>query len=234
MTTTQRATTQRTTTRTDEYHDQDSEPTANAPDPFRPTGPDQAAAEKPALVRWTQALERTRVIDRVQEPVHRLAQRLVAEPRNRTMLHGTGWLGHAAHPLLTDLPLGAWTSSTVLDLIGGRRCRPASRRLIAFGVLTAVPTALTGVAEWAETSDRDRRVGFVHALGNSAALGLYAASWSARRRDRHAAGVLLSLAGGVVASGAGYLGGHLTLARKVASRHPAFRTGDDQAQTPVG
>ncbi|WP_205857448.1 DUF2231 domain-containing protein, partial [Phytoactinopolyspora endophytica] len=92
----------------------------------------------------------------------------------------------------------------------------------------AVPTALTGIAEWTNTTGRERRVGLVHALGNTAALGLYAASWNARRRNRHAMGVLLGLAGGVVASGSGYLGGHLAMARKVSSRHPAFDNAGGQ------
>src|SRR5262245_66303584 len=33
----------------------------------------------------------------------------------RDFLHGT-WLGHPLHPVLTDVPLGAWTVATVLDL----------------------------------------------------------------------------------------------------------------------
>jgi hypothetical protein len=33
----------------------------------------------------------------------------------RNCLHGT-WLGHPLHPLITDVPIGAWSVSTVLDL----------------------------------------------------------------------------------------------------------------------
>jgi hypothetical protein len=116
----------------------------------------------------------------------------------------------------------------VLDFVGGRTCRTASRRLIALGVISAVPTAVTGLAEWARTTGGERRVGFVHALGNTIALGLYAASWTARRRGSHVRGVMLGLAGGAAATAAGYLGGHLTAARKVSSRHPAF----DQPSPP--
>ena len=29
------------------------------------------------------------------------------------------WLGHALHPLLTDLPIGTWTSAVLLDWLGG-------------------------------------------------------------------------------------------------------------------
>src|SRR4029434_8941566 len=39
--------------------------------------------------------------------------------RIRDFLHGT-WLGHPLHPVLTDVPLGAWTVAMVLDLKGGR------------------------------------------------------------------------------------------------------------------
>lgn len=65
-------------------------------------------------------------------------------------------------------------------------------------------------------------MGLVHASGNVVVLGLYGASLAARSRSWHATGVVLSLAGGGVAIVSGYLGGHLTLARKVSSRHPAF------------
>ena len=34
----------------------------------------------------------------------------------RDALHGT-WLGHPLHPVLTDVPLGAWTAAVVLDRI---------------------------------------------------------------------------------------------------------------------
>lgn len=34
----------------------------------------------------------------------------------KDLLSGT-WLGHPAHPLLTDVPIGAWTSAVLLDLV---------------------------------------------------------------------------------------------------------------------
>src|SRR4051794_22832493 len=45
------------------------------------------------------------------------------------------WLGHRLHPLLTDLPIGAWTSAGVLDVVGGRSSRPAADRLVTLGIL---------------------------------------------------------------------------------------------------
>ena len=52
--------------------------------------------------------------------------------------------------------------------------------------------------------------------------GLTAASWLARRRGEHGAGVRRALAGAVVSGAGAYLGGHLAAARKVGSHHHAY------------
>ena len=76
----------------------------------------------------------------------------------RDVLRGT-WLDHPVHPMLTDLPIGFWTSAWVLDIVGGKKDRDAARRLIGAGVLCAVPAALTGAADWSDTEGASRRVG---------------------------------------------------------------------------
>ena len=63
-------------------------------------------------------------------------------------------------------------------------------------------------------------MGLVHAVTNGVAIGVYTASWIARRRGRHASGAKLALLGAAVSGVGAYLGGHLTEARKVASHHP--------------
>jgi uncharacterized membrane protein len=139
----------------------------------------------------------------------------------RELLQGRG-AGHALHPPLTDLPLGLWTSAVFLDLVGGEGSRDAARRLLCAGLVSAVPTAATGFAEWHDTGTPERRVGTVHALLNTTALALLGTSYTARSRDRHRTGVLTALAGLAVATGSAYLGGHLATARKVGSRDVAF------------
>ncbi len=142
--------------------------------------------------------------------------RLVASPGRRDLLLGKQ-LGHALHPILTDLPIGLWTSSVVLDLTMPSS-RPAARRLVGLGVLAAVPTAVAGWAEWARTGKReDRRTGVVHAAANGAAAVLFASSWFARRSGRHGAGVALSQLGTLAMGAGGALGGHLAIGRKVGS-----------------
>ena len=101
---------------------------------------------------------------------------------SRTSLRGT-WIGHALHPLLTDVVVGSFTSATILDLVGGDD--DSVQRLIAVGVAAYPPTALTGVSDWSDTAERDpgiRRAGLVHAVLNAGALSLYVASLAARRR----------------------------------------------------
>lgn len=143
----------------------------------------------------------------------------------RDALAGT-WLGHALHPVLTDVVIGTWLSATVLDLTGGDAA--ASRRLVGLGALAALPTAATGATDWADSEAVDdgvRRVGAVHAVANTAALALQVASWSARRRGRRGRGVGLSLlaSGGLFASA--YLGGYLSLERGVGVAQTAFDPG---------
>jgi nitrite reductase/ring-hydroxylating ferredoxin subunit len=125
--------------------------------------------------------------------------------------------------LLTDLPIGFWTSAFTLDLLGGRRSRPAATRLVAWGVLCAVPTAVTGASDWSDTVGAERRIGLVHAAANTTALMCYAASWVQRRRGRHWRGVALGLVGATAATVGGYLGGHLLQTLGVGVDRTAFR-----------
>lgn len=124
------------------------------------------------------------------------------------------WLGHAAHPLLTDLPIGCWTSAALLDVLAGKQGRPASQRLIGLGLAFVPAAALTGMADYGAVSGTGaRRTGVVHGVGNVVGSLLYLASWRQRRRGNHLRGVVVGMAGGAVMSFTGYLGGHLAFAR---------------------
>lgn len=154
-------------------------------------------------------IEQADWLDERADALQRVADRVVPPGPTRERWRGRA-LGHALHPMLTDLPIGFWTSAALVDLLGGRRGRPAADRLVAAGVLAAVPTAVAGLAELGDMSDPEtRRVGAAHALGNAAGSVLYALSWLARRRGRRFRGVLLALVGAGVLSASGYLGGHL-------------------------
>jgi uncharacterized membrane protein len=126
-------------------------------------------------------------------------------------------MGHAAHPMLTDVPIGSWTSANLIDMAGGRRGRPLATGLLAIGCVSAAPAIATGIAEWRAAPPEDRRTGLVHAALNAMALVLYTASLVCRLRRRHGCGVALAAAGTAVASAGGYLGGHMAIARKVGT-----------------
>ena len=177
--------------------------------------------DTPRLVRWTRTLEDMTELDGAVRAIEPHVGAAFATGKRGEVLRGD-WLGHAVHPVLTDVVLGTWTSSAILDLIGGRESRPAAQRLLGVSLMAVGPTAWTGWAEWSAAADRDKRVGLVHAATNAVAIGVFASSWLARRRGDHAAGVRRSLAGAAVATVGGYLGGHLAAARKVGTHDPAF------------
>jgi uncharacterized membrane protein len=175
------------------------------------------------VVAGLRRLEDDSRIDAPARGLSSIASAVVRTPGIADGLRGT-WLGHALHPLLTDFPLGAWMSASLLDLVGGPEARRPAQRLVGFGLLAAVPTVAAGLAEWQETGGGARRVGVVHATVNAAALLLYGSSWLARRRRSHGLAVGLGVGGGVLATLGGYLGGHLTLVRKIGTTDPAFGT----------
>jgi uncharacterized membrane protein len=200
-----------------------------------PHGTRPAEPGTPVLVDLTRRLEGATALDGPRRTAQRLADVLLADRTRRELLHGT-WLGHAVHPVMTDLPLGCWVSASLLDLLGGTQSRPAATRLVGIGLAAAVPTAVTGLAEWGVAGQREQRVGLVHAASNTVALGLYAASYAARRNGLHRRGAVLALAGSAAAGAGGYLGGHLVSARKVSSRHPVFDRPGEPPSTgqPLG
>jgi uncharacterized membrane protein len=181
-----------------------------------------ATTQVPAVVRLTKRIEQNVGLDTAVNRLRPVGDKLRAHPRVDAALRGE-WLGHAVHPLLTDLPIGFWTSAIVLDALGGEQAQPTARKLVGLGVLAWFPTAWTGWAEWAAvTGQREQRVGVIHAVSNGAAIAAFATSWVARRRGNHKRGQQLALLGGGALSVGGYLGAHLIEVRKVSSSHPAF------------
>src|SRR3954447_1880336 len=146
------------------------------------------------------------------------------EPLKDT-LSGT-WLGHAVHPALTDVVIGTFLSSTLLDLLGGDDGERARRRLVTAGIVAAAPTVLTGANDWADAEPADdgvRRAGLVHAVSNATALMLYAASLTGGRRAS-----ILRLGGATALMLGGYLGGHLTLTKGVGPAQTVYDPGPEE------
>ena len=173
------------------------------------------------LQQLSQRAEELALFDRPGAWLARQVSRVVKQGPAKDLLSGT-WLGHPLHPLLTDVPIGAWTSSLVLDLFGGQQTRRAAEMMVGVGLVGAVPTAAAGLTDFSDTFGVERRVGTVHATFNTIALALYAASWLARRRGRHSAGVKLGLGGALAVAGGGFLGGHLAYGKGLGVDRTAF------------
>jgi nitrite reductase/ring-hydroxylating ferredoxin subunit/uncharacterized membrane protein len=174
-----------------------------------------------ALELVVHEVEELTAVDGVAKQLQARIHTAIGRGGLRDLLTGRHF-GHALHPVLTDIPIGFWTSAFTLDLIGGRRSRAAAQTLVGLGVLSALPTAASGAADWSETTAEERRVGLVHAALNSAAIACFTASWLARRRGHHGRGIFFGLAGSAVATGGGYFGGHLVQRMGLGVDHTVF------------
>jgi nitrite reductase/ring-hydroxylating ferredoxin subunit len=151
-------------------------------------------------------LEHAKALDRVGDQVQKAVRAVLRPQVVRDALHGV-WLGHPLHPVLVQVPTGAWISAAVLDVVPGQK--RAATVLVGVGLAGAGPAALAGANDWAALDREQRRVGLVHWAGNLTAVGLYAASFAARLRGDHSRGKALAFAALSIAGGSAYLGGHL-------------------------
>ncbi len=184
-------------------------------------------SEQRPQVRALQAIENAGALDGAGRVIAKSVRNGIGPGALKDALSGT-WLGHALHPLLTDVVIGSFVSATVLDAIGGDRDGKAAERLIAVGLASYPVTALTGASDWADGEPADprvRRVGLAHAAANSAALGLYAASLLSRRGGHTARGKVLGLGGLSALTAGGYLGAHMAYAQGVGPNQTTYDPG---------
>jgi nitrite reductase/ring-hydroxylating ferredoxin subunit/uncharacterized membrane protein len=171
---------------------------------------------RPHPVDLAEGLEHARSLDRPARAIARRIREVLPPGRVKDALHGVP-AGHPAHPPLTDISVGCWMSAGVLDLLPGTE--QASEVLIAAGLAGAIPTAMTGLADWSALHPTQQRVGLVHALGTATASALYLTSLFTRRRGHGAAGKALGYAGFTFLMAGAYLGGHLAFRLGAGASH---------------
>lgn len=178
-------------------------------------------------------IESAEALDSAGQAVGKAVREALSGSPLKDVLSGT-WLGHAVHPMLTDVVIGSLTSASLLDLAAPAGDGTASERLIAIGLAAYLPTAAAGIGDWADTEavdDAVRRAGLVHAGCNAIGGLLYAASWRARRRGARGTGVAFGFAGMTVLLAGGYLGGHLSLSKGVGPDQTVFDPGPSDWKT---
>lgn len=174
-------------------------------------------------------VDQQEALDRLSDQVQPLVRNAFksAGPAGRELkniLHGT-WLGHPLHPVLTDVPIGAWTAALALDAMesisGRKELGAGADAAIAVGLVGAAGAAVTGLTDWSETNGRARKVGILHGLLNVGATVLYTTSLVLRRKQKRSAGMGFAMLGYAVSSASAYLGGHLVFSEQIGVNHAA-------------
>jgi len=180
-----------------------------------------------ATMQWVETQQWLEpVADQLQPAVtNALAAGGSVGPKIANALHGT-WLGHPLHPMLTDVPIGAWTVTAVLDGLDGISGREtfgrAAQITLTLGLVGAAGAALTGLADWSKIGRGGaRRVGLAHGPLNTTSVACYVTSLILRRRQARRAGRGFAWLGFLISTAAAYLGGHLVYSQQIGVDHTA-------------
>lgn len=161
-------------------------------------------------------LERSTALDRPIQALSKAVRQRLGPGKLRDLLHGVP-TGKPLHPALAFVSLGCWLASAVLDMSGTEP--RAARKLVATGLVSAVPTAAAGITDWSVLHREQQRVGFAHAVANLSAFALYAGSLFLRVRGYERGGRALAFAGLSAAGLGGFLGGHLAYRQAAGANH---------------
>lgn len=161
-------------------------------------------------------LEDAEWLDPVAKSVRKIVKKAIRPRWARDILHGVP-IGHPVHPLAVQVPMGAWISAAVLDVIPGTE--QAAKVLVGVGAVSVVPSAVAGFTDWSQLHPQQQRVGLIHAATNITATSFYVASLVQRARGRQASGKVLAYLGLAAVSGGGFLGGHLTYRQAAGVNH---------------
>lgn len=194
-----------------------------------------------------EAIARQEWLDQIGEPLQKLLTAAYESggetgQRIKNCIHGT-WLAHPLHPVLTDLPIGAWTTAIVLDIFGreggSKRLAAGADASVGIGLVGAAGAAVSGLTDWQHIDGRSRRIGLLHGLLNIGAFLLYSISLLLRLTGARASGRNVSLLGYATATAAAYLGGELVYGEQVGVDHserqrlqPEFTVALPEAELP--
>jgi uncharacterized membrane protein len=129
-----------------------------------------------------------------------------------------GPYGHPFHAIAVIIPIGAWVSAVVFDVIAliGPLVEPftiGARILIAIGLIGAVVAAILGLIDWSGIPRRTaaRSTGLVHMVLNLVVMALFLASFLLRlgTDELPTVAFLADCAGILLLSASGWLGGKL-------------------------
>jgi nitrite reductase/ring-hydroxylating ferredoxin subunit/uncharacterized membrane protein len=146
------------------------------------------------------------------------------------------WLGHPLHPVITDVPIGAWTMTELLDLLsaaggGDPALDRAADLTLGAGIVAAVGAAVTGLTDWSDVGGSHRRLGLLHGLLNVAGVGMNITSLGLRLGGNPRSRGLargLSAGGYITTALAAYVAGELVFNLGMAVNRNAWASGPDR------
>ena len=180
-------------------------------------------------------IEQQTWVETIGEPLQQFVRSLFSNggetgKQVKNFLNGT-WLGHPLHPVLTDVPVGAWVSTSVLDTVASltedESMERAADITLSVGLMAAAGAAVTGLTDWADTHGQQRKLGLLHGLTMGAAVTAYTSSLLSRLLGSRSTGVAMANTGLALLTLGAYLGGDEVYDLGNNVNHTAFQHGPD-------
>src|SRR5258708_216185 len=158
-------------------------------------------------------------LDKISSPVQSWISKLYGHPRQvsyrvKDILNGV-WLGHPLHPVLVTVPLGAWTSTFLLDLAWLADQDESTARnadlTLWLGLAGAVGAAVTGATNWVDTDGPPQRTGMLHALLNVGITTANLVSAVLRITGNRRSAISIASTGYAISLYSAYIGGEFVL-----------------------
>jgi nitrite reductase/ring-hydroxylating ferredoxin subunit/uncharacterized membrane protein len=140
------------------------------------------------------------------------------------------WLGHALHPVLTDVVVGGATMVIFLDILrvffGVTGLEDATTWTLGLSMLAGVGAIVTGLTDFKDTGTGDERnVAGLHGAINIVAVVIFAVSFFQRLGGGHDAAFWVAVIAYLVVSVGAYIGGHVVFKHGYMVNHNAFARG---------
>lgn len=141
--------------------------------------------------------------------------------------------GHPIHPMLVVYPFafltGAFGFNAAAAASGRRDLADVAQHLLPAGIAAGLAAAVPGLLDYTNSvppASSGHKRATTHAVLNSAALGLFTASWlMGRRRGSRALPLVLQGVASAAMSVAGYLGGTLVYRNQIGVDHRYANAG---------
>ncbi len=191
----------------------------------------------PALRHWNAKLIANMPwLDKLSSPLQGWLAKFYGQPGQpryqlKDFLNGV-WLGHTLHPVLVQVPIGAWTGTFVLDLAWLQSqddgVASGADLLMWVGLASAGGAALSGLTNWVDTDGSEQRTGMLHALLNGGITLLNLGSALLRLSGDRRAAITLASTSYALTLYSAYLGGELAYSTAIGVNHVAWEGGSDE------